>query len=445
MISMAGPDHSGKLSSGSVDLFSAATPIGETGLAACRSGEMVMLNETGRGQSAIGLRLHAAGLHSGLAVPLMVENELFGILLAARKEAKGFSVEESQFLRMLSEQVALAANQARLHAQLQKAYDELRQTQMAVMQQERLRALGQMASGIAHDINNALCPIVVYSDLLLQDTSGLKEATVRNLQNIKTAGEDIAHIVSRMREFYRRRDKTDALLAVDLNKAANQVIDLTRPRWRDIPQARGIVIELETDFETDLPPIVGNDSELREALTNLVLNSVDAMPEGGKLLVRTRSGRNNAEAGGASHAILEITDTGIGMDEETRRRCLEPFFSTKGKRGTGSGLAMVYGVVERQDGRIEIESEVGRGTTMRLVFPVRETRNLAAEEGPAKPAAPLPAMRILCIDDEPLLREMMKQILESGGHSVEVADGGQSGLELFRSAAARGEPFRVVI
>src|SRR2546429_8446866 len=209
-----------------------------------------------------------------------------------------------------------------------------------------------------------------------------------------------------MREFYRRRDKTDALLAVDLNKAANQVIDLTRPRWRDIPQARGIVIELETDFETDLPPIVGNDSELREALTNLVLNSVDAMPEGGKLLVRTRSGRNNAEAGGASHAILEITDTGIGMDEETRRRCLEPFFSTKGQRGTGLGLAMVYGVVERHEGKIEIDSELGKGTTVRLIFPVRNIHSADAHDGSASPD--MQRLQILYIDDEPLLRELLK-------------------------------------
>jgi signal transduction histidine kinase/ActR/RegA family two-component response regulator len=375
----------------------------------------------------------------------MVESELFGILLAARKEANSFSSGETEFLRMLSEQVALAAHQARLHAQLQKAYDELRQTQAAVMQQERLRALGQMASGIAHDINNALCPVVVYSDLLLQDTSSFNEATLRNLQTIKTAGEDIAHIVSRMREFYRQRDKSDTLMPVSLNKSAEQVADLTRPRWRDIPQARGIVIELEMELEPDLPAITGNESEVREALTNLILNSVDAMPQGGRLTIRTHTyGRDRSGGAAATHVMVEVTDTGTGMDEETRRRCLEPFFSTKGRRGTGLGLAMVYGIVERHDGSVEIDSTPGRGTTVRVVFPVRPAHHIDPAI-PVETTIPLSALRILCIDDEPLLREMLKQILEAGGHTVEVADGGESGLELFREAVRREEQFNVVI
>ncbi len=444
MISTAARIYGDKPTAESIDLFAAPTPIQETGLEPCRTGEMVTLSETAASESPVASKLHAGGFHSAVAVSLMVENELFGVLLSARKQPQAFSGEEVEFLRMLSEQVALAAHQARLHTQLQQAYDELRQTQQAVMQQERLRALGQMASGIAHDINNALCPIVVYSDMLLQDTAGLKEGAVRNLRNIKTAGEDIAHIVSRMREFYRRRDKLDALAPVDLNKVANQVIELTRPRWRDIPQARGIVMELETDFEQNLPEIVGNESELREALTNLVLNAVDAMPEGGKLLIRTRPRRRSQ--GAPTHTFLEVTDTGTGMDEETRRRCLEPFFSTKGKRGTGLGLAMVYGIVERHEGKIEIESALGRGTTMRLVFPVRNERSATQEEAvPSKAPKPLAPLHVLCIDDEPLLREMLKQILESGGHTVEVADGGQAGLEQFRSASQRGQPFDVVV
>lgn len=436
--------RSSKSSVAEVDLFASRTQISETGLEPCLSGQTVTFSDTA--QTPMGGKMRQAGLNSALAVPLMVENELFGVLLAARKQRTNFSGEEVEFLGMLAGQVALAAHQARLHDQLQGAYDELRQTQIAVMQQERLRALGQMASGIAHDINNALCPIVVYSDFLLQDTSQFNDTTIRNLQNIKTAGEDIAHIVCRMREFYRRRDKSDSLNAVHLNKIANQVADLTRPRWRDIPQASGVVIQLETDLDQHLPEITGNESELREALTNLVLNSVDAMPEGGKLTIRTRAGGadKSSSLSGGSYVIVELSDTGIGMDEETRRRCLEPFFSTKGKRGTGLGLAMVYGIVERHEGSIEIESAVGQGTTVRLIFPVRDAQ-ASLFIGPAKPPTRLPALRVLCIDDEPLLRDMLKQVLENGGHSVELADGGQVGLDLFRSASRRGTPFDVVI
>jgi signal transduction histidine kinase/ActR/RegA family two-component response regulator len=420
--------------------------LSTSGLQDCAEGKTVVWPDIQVQEWPLQKRLAEANLRSAVAVPMMVEGELFGILLTARRDPNAFSSGECEFLRMLSEQVALAAHQARLHHQLQSAYDELRTTQQAVMQQERLRALGQMASGIAHDINNALCPIVVYSDLLLQNADALGETVAKNLQNIKTAGEDIAHIVSRMREFYRRRDGKDALSQIDLNKIAEQVTELTRPRWRDIPQARGITIELQTAFEENLPSIVGNESELREAITNLLLNAVDAMPNGGKLTLRTRT-RGKPQAGSKdrkpSFALLEVIDTGSGMTEEVRKRCLEPFFSTKGKRGTGLGLAMVYGIMERHEGRIEIDSKPNFGTTMRLVFPARELQ-VAAVEQPRAPV-PLPALHVLCVDDEPLLREMMKQILENGGHNVETADGGQAGIEIFRSARARGEPFDVVI
>src|SRR4051812_25501219 len=388
-----------------IDLFASTNEIESIGLERCRDGETVLLPQTSVSTAPIAAKLHDSGFESALAVPLIVENGFFGILLTGRKEPNSFSAEESEFLRIVAEQVGLAAHQARLHKELQQAYDELRQTQVAVMQQERLRALGQMASGIAHDINNALCPIVVYSDLLLQESGQFTEGAVRNLKNIKTAGEDIAHIVSRMREFYRRRDTLDAVAPVDLNQIVNQVIDLTRPRWRDIPQAHGIMIEMGPDLEATLPKMAGIDSELREALTNLILNAVDAMPEGGKLIVRTRSAKSekSSETGGSTHVIVEVTDTGIGMNDETKRRCLEPFFSTKGKRGTGLGLAMVYGVVERHEGKIEIDSVLRRGTTARLVFPIRTARVEAPTAGEPQVPARLPVLHVLCIDDEPLL------------------------------------------
>ena len=169
----------------------------------------------------------------------MVEGELFGILLTARRAPGSFSSGECEFLRMLGEQVALAAHQARLYTQLQQAYDELKDTQQAVMQEERLRALGQMASGIAHDINNALCPIVVYSDLLLQNRQEQDENVYQATQNIKTAGEDIAHIVSRMREFYRKREDQDTLAPVNLNKVAIQVVDLDSAAMARYPASAG--------------------------------------------------------------------------------------------------------------------------------------------------------------------------------------------------------------
>src|SRR5208282_4685324 len=161
----------------------------------------------------------------------------------------------------------------------------------------------------------------------------------------------------------------EALIPTNLNQLVEQVVDMTRPRWRDIPQEKGVTVDLNTTLAPALPEVAGIASEIREALTNLILNAVDAMPNGGSLIVRTRAGGTGIVGNGETmltHGILEVSDTGVGMSEKTRKHCLEPFFSTKGKRGTGMGLAMVYGVMERHEGKIEIESELGKGTTVRL-------------------------------------------------------------------------------
>ena len=414
-----------------------------SGLGFCLQGNTVSEPDAKTTGPALFQLLAEMGFRSIVAVPLLAENKTLGLLVAARAEPNAFSSGECEFLRMLSEHEALAAHQLRLHEQLQRAYDELRQTQQAVMQQERLRALGKMASGIAHDINNALSPIVVYSELILRTETSLSPQSQKNLGHIKTAGEDIAHIVSRMREFYRKREETEPLYAINLNQLAQQVIDLTRPRWKDIPQERGIVVELRTDFEANLPDIRGNASELREALTNLILNAVDALPTGGVVRLRTRVSFLDFEKK-PTHAFLEVHDSGVGMDEETRSRCLEPFFSTKGQRGTGLGLAMVYGVMERHEGKIEIESELGKGTSFRLIFPISQG-SIAPRSAGTPESTRTRSMRILCIDDEPLLRELLKEILANEGHDVSTADGGQAGIELFRQALERSEPFDVVI
>ena len=331
---------------------------------------------------------------------------------------------------------------------LQKAYDELRQTQQSVVQQERLRALGQMASGIAHDINNALSPVLAFAEMIAKKEPNLGAASRKNLEHIKVAAEDIAHIVARMSEFYRRREENKQLRLVNLNSLVEQVIELTRPRWQDMPQNQGIVIRVETDLADPLPELYANQSEMRETLTNLILNAVDAMPQGGTITISTRGHALSAEffsQSKPSHIVMEVKDTGIGMEEKTRQRCLEPFFSTKRDRGgSGLGLSMVYGMIERHEGTIEVQSEVGKGTLMRLVFPLRPAA-AAKEKAPAAIRTDERPLRILCIDDEPLLRELLKEVLEFERHKVCTADGGQTGLEAFQAAKDRGEPFDAVI
>ena len=360
------------------------------------------------------------------------------------------SEREALQLRILNaeEKYRSLFDQTRNRDDLQKAYDELRQTQQSVVQQERLRALGQMASGIAHDINNALSPVLAFAEMVLRKEPGLSAPSRKNLEHIQTAAEDIAHIVERMSEFYRRREENKRLRLVDVNRLVGQVVELTRPRWQDMAQNLGVVIRVETVFNEDLPLLYANESDLRETLTNLILNSVDAMPKGGTITVGMRGFSANTEfftQSGPSHLVLEVKDTGDGMDEKTRQRCLEPFFSTKRDRGgTGLGLAMVYGMMERHEGTIEVESEPGRGTTMRLIFPLRQAPS-SAGDGTQLVKAEQQSLRVLCIDDEPLLRELLKEVLEFEKHKVVTADGGQTGLEAFQAALDRGEPFDIVV
>jgi PAS domain S-box-containing protein len=425
----------------------ARIPIDRNGLSRCVRGELLYEPDITESVFPFPKRLSRGGLRSLVVAPLAVESNVFGVLIAARRESASFSSAECEFLRQLSEHVALAAHQAELHTALQQAYDDLRQTQQAVMQQERLKALGQMASGIAHDINNAISPIVLYSESLLETEPHLSSQARDYLSTIQRAVEDVAQTVARMREFYRAREPQLALAPVDVNRLVRDVVHLTRARWSDMPQQRGVVIRLSTELAHLDPTIQGSESEVREALINLVFNAVDAMPEGGTLTIRTRTAdervgpRDVPEPAGVH---VEVKDTGIGMDADTRRRCLEPFFTTKGERGTGLGLAMVYGMIQRHSADIEIESTLGQGTTIRLVFaapPVVAAELTAPRRDVARPSR----LRILLVDDDPLLLRSLQDVLERDGHVVTTANGGQAGIDVFRAAHRERKPFDVVV
>jgi CheY-like chemotaxis protein len=181
-------------------------------------------------------------------------------------------------------------------------------------------------------------------------------------------------------------------------------------------------------------------------LINLIFNAVDAMPRGGTITVRTQLSASSSRSPGKAadqNVILAVSDTGTGMDEETRRRCLEPFFTTKGERGTGLGLAMVYGMVRRHRADIEIESAIGRGTTMRITFPVplvNPHRDL-----PAAIRQLPPRLRLLVVDDDPILLKSLRDILESDGHLVTAENAGKNAIEKFTAALAGGDGYAAVI
>jgi CheY-like chemotaxis protein len=231
-----------------------------------------------------------------------------------------------------------------------------------------------------------------------------------------------------------------------LNSLVHQVVDLTRARWSDMPQQRGIVIRLDTELAPDLPAILGVESEVREALINLVFNAVDAMPDGGVLTMRTRCAAPHASNTGEAmrHAVVEVSDTGVGMSEDTRRRCLEPFFTTKGERGSGLGLAMVYGVTQRHGAEVDIDSAAERGTTVQLSFPIPAIE-LPASAAPPPPEAPTSRLRILIVDDDPMMLKSLCDSLRLDGHAVVTANGGQAGIDAFRADRLHNETFDVVI
>jgi len=407
-------------------------PIDPNGLSRCVGGQLVYEPDVREVMFAFPQRLAAAGLVALVAAPLQVESRVFGLLIAARRSG-GFSSADCEFLRQLSEHVALAAHHAQLYASVQQAYQELHQTQQAAMQQDRLRALGQMASGIAHDINNALSPVSLYTESLLEREQ-FSEPVRNQLQVIQRAIHDVAATVARMREFYRERE-SQILTPVQLNELVPQVVELTRARWSTMSLQRGITIEQQTDLQQPLPPIMGAENEIREALTNLIFNAVDAMPQGGVLTLRT-------SLAAPGQIAVEVHDTGIGMDENARRRCLEPFFTTKGERGTGLGLAMVYGMAQRHGARIQIDSTPGQGTCVRLIF--TETTVVRVKEAVAPVAVPQ-GLRILVIDDDPVLLRTLHEILEREGHAVVAVSGGQKGLDALASALEADQQFSMVI
>lgn len=433
-ISLAAPAH-------------ARIPTDDPVFARCLRGHVINEQDLREAPSAWLQHLMQGGLHAAVITPLVVESHIFGGLVAARRSVRSFQQRDTEFLRQVSEHVALAAHQAELYHALQEAYDDLRQTQQAVLQQERLRALGQMASGIAHDINNAISPIGIYAELLLESETGLSERSRSWLEIIIRASSDVAATVARLREFYAQRVPTVDLVPVSMNHMVQQVIDLTRARWGELARQHDTMITVRTDLAVDLPMVMGVESEIREALTNLVFNAIDAMPQGGTLTLRTSS--LTTVAGTHEHPAIwcvevAVIDTGEGMDEVTRRRCLEPFFTTKGERGTGMGLAMVYGVAQRHSADVEIESALGGGTTISLRFPGVPS-DAGAVNVQQMASLVLSRLRILLVDDDPLLLQSLRDSLEGDGHIVTIAHGGQEGIDTFLAARVQGDPFATVI
>jgi len=356
-----------------------------------------------------------------LIVPMTADDRVLGVL-SLRSPDRPFTEADERLVVNIAQLTALMLRSARLYEERTRAFGELGAAQDQLVRTEKLRALGEMASGVAHDFNNVLASILGRAQLLLERIQDVK---LRQwLKVIERAAMDGARTVRRLQDFTGiRRDQP--AVAVDLNQIIQQVLETTESIWRQESHRRGVEIEAVTDLAESLPKVAADPAELREAFTNLVLNAVDAMPKGGKLTLRTSA----AEGRGTGPEVrVEVSDTGTGIAEHIRQKIFDPFFTTKGPKGTGLGLSMAYGILARHGGRITVESEEGRGTTFQLIFPATDQ---VAEAAPASvaPVGSPPPLHCLVVDDEEEVADVVADILTTAGHTTVVAGNGQAAVD----------------
>jgi PAS domain S-box-containing protein len=281
---------------------------------------------------------------------------------------------------------------------------------------DKLRALGQLASGVAHDFNNSLAAILGRAQLLHRQTQD--PALLRNVEIILTAAQDAAATVRRIQTFARKSSAKEFEL-VDVRSLLSDAIEITRTRWYNEARLRGLNYEVRLVAESELPAN-GSASELREVFVNLIVNAVDAMPQGGCLAIFCARADDRLQ--------LHFADTGGGMPEDVREKVFEPFFSTKGAHGTGLGLSVSYSIIERHGGSIRVESELGRGTTFTIELPATETPLTMPEELICLPEST--PLSILVVDDETSVRETLADMLTALHHKVALADSGKAAVEM---------------
>ncbi len=359
------------------------------------------------------------GYRGILAVPVLSRDTALGAVCIYWDEAHQPDEREIRMLSALARQAAIAMDNARLVGDLRRTLDELKETQETLVRGATLRAVGELAAGAAHHLNNLMAVVLGRSQLLLM-RDPVPEA-VPSLKTIERAAVDAADTVRRIQDFS-RTGRGGESARFDLNAAVQDGIEFTRSRWEDEAQVHGTPVEVV--FQPGLiPEISGRAAEIREVITNLILNAVDALPAGGRITITTC-----AEAG---RVTVAVADTGVGMAEDVKRRVFEPFFTTKGVKRTGLGLAVAYGAVRRHGGQIALESAPGRGTTVTIWLPAVDH---AEEPGPAPaPDGPERVGSILVIDDEADVRELLADVLGGRGHKVTVAAGGREGLGRFET------------
>ena len=360
-----------------------------------------------------------------LCVPLKAKSKMIGVLEVINKvDDTSFTEEDAMLLNIFANQAAIAIENARFYDELKDRYEEEKQLQEKLAESEKLRAMGLMASGVAHDFNNMLA--IIFGNIDLAEAEDNKDMFLKRLAKIKKAAVDSANIIKRLQKFTKTNSEDTPFQPVKFNDLAREAIEISTPMWKDGPHAKGISIEIVDALTEEEFIILGNDTDLREAIINMIFNSVYAMPQGGKIHLAMYTKDESI--------YLEISDNGIGMTEETKRRIFDPFFTTKGVNHSGLGMSMLYGTIKRHNGSIDIKTKPGEGTMFTIVLP-KGKEEIDKEDEKLDPVVEIRESNIMIIDDEPEIGVLLSEILSNQGHQTCVFDNGIGGIEAFKKGS----------
>lgn len=403
---------------GTMEIGQTFTGIGTPLRTAFEAGHPVYLAQVNPENTQTALPPFDDSAKSLLLLPLTNPETRLGSLNLMSRTNDAFSDAQISLLGGLSHFLTTALINGRLYSQRAEAMQRLEDTQDHLLFVEKLRALGELAGGVTHDFNNLLAGILGNTQLLMLEIKDYEQ--LQTLKVIEKAAKDGAETVKRIQGFA-RNDGAQPDAPVDLHTLARDALDLTRVRWRNAAQEKGIQIEMQRELNP-VPTIRGHAAELREVITNLIINAVDAMPQGGTIRVAT--GQRGAEV------FMSVADSGVGMSAEVQARIFNPFFTTKGEHGNGLGLAVSAAIVARHGGRIEVQSKEARGTNFVIWLPILEVDfdEVAAHDN----SIPAHKGRILIVEDEELVRIALSRMLSAWGHKVVSAESGREGLMKFR-------------
>jgi len=356
-------------------------------------------------------------IEAELIIALKTDKGLAAILILGPKRSEElYDDNDMKLLRVMTRQVAINLDNARLYQESKQAQRELEMAQERLIQSEKLKALGEMSSGIAHDFNNVLTSILGRVQLALRDVQDAK--LKRNMEIIEQGALDAAQMVQRLQDVTRVRTDHSFELA-DLNQILEAALENIKPRLNELLEIKDIRIQVSFD-RSDISPVEGSASELREVLTNILLNAIEAMPSGGGLTLKSQQ---------ENHLVaVTVSDTGVGMSAEVKKKLFTPFFTTKGSKGLGMGLSVAYGIINRHSAKIEVFSKPGEGSTFTIKFPV--TKRGKEQVISKAPQIDIHTASILVIDDDEAARQVISETLNRVGHKVDMAVNGQQGLSL---------------